>query len=393
MKDKKKQEHTLQNIANRLFYTLHMSRFPPIDLLELFLTHDCNFRCRYCFVGKKKKISMDFDTAKRAVDFIMSESRSPSLISIVYFGGEPLLKYSLIRKVTLYAEKKAKERSKEIMFGMTTNGALIDKSKIMFCARHKIRLLLSVDGDEATNDKNRKTADNKGTFRIVESKIPLIKRYQPWLGVRMTVCPSETVRLYDNFVFLLRKGINQFLIESNLSAKWARKELEEYKRQWQLIADLYTKKIAEKYPIRLTYFESDFAVTSKPNKDCWGCSGGRNAVTVAPSGEIYPCSHFLSSARKKSNDTWLLGNVKDGITDFDARRQLNCHTEKERPQCSVCRIKDFCTGGCPSENYDANKSIFNPHKLRCEFQKILVETVNNYPSVSKYAPKKILSKT
>ncbi len=387
------QERDLQKIAGRLFYNLHMSRFQPIDSIELFLTHGCNLRCRYCFVGRKKSISMGFGTAKRAVDLLLGESRSSKKVSIVYFGGEPFLKYDLIKRVTLYAKEKARAAGKEITFSMTTNGTLIDKKKMAFCARHQVKLLLSIDGDEATNDKNRRTADNQGTFRIIESRIPLIKRYQPWLGVRMTVCPSETAKLYDNFVFLLKKGVNQFLIEPNHSVEWARGDLKEYKRQWQLIADLYIKKAAEKYPIRLTYFESDFGSISKSSKNHWGCSGGRNAVTVSPSGNIYPCSHFLSSARRTSDDTWLLGNVKDGITDFDARSRLNCHTEKERPQCSVCRIKDLCAGGCPSENYDANKSIFNPRKLRCEFQKILVELVNNNPSASKYAPKKTCSKT
>jgi len=371
--------------ADTLFRGLRMRRFPAIDSLELFVTHDCNLRCRYCFVGKKKSVSMKFGTAKRAVDMLLRESRSAKAVTIVFFGGEPVLEYGLIKKVALYAEKKAKACGKQLTFHMTTNGTLIDKEKMAFFGRHKIRLLLSIDGDRQTHDKNRRTASGKGTFDTVESNIGLIKKHQSWLGVRMTVCPSETGKMFDNFLFLLRKGINQFIIEPNHTARWARRDLDEYARQWRLIADLYDKKTAEKYPLRLVYFENDFELITKANRHFWGCSGGRNGVTIAPSGDIYPCSHFLCSAEHKSDYTWLLGNVKDGISDLDARERLNRLEDDVRPKCSSCRIKDLCTGGCPSENYDTNKSVFEPCARRCEFQMILAGLLSGRTPTGKHA--------
>ncbi|MGQ9462849.1 MAG: radical SAM protein [Candidatus Fervidibacter sp.] len=57
----------------------------------MFLTEACNLRCDYCFVATKKGYKrMSRDVAKRAVDFLMKESREEREVTITFFGGEPL---------------------------------------------------------------------------------------------------------------------------------------------------------------------------------------------------------------------------------------------------------------------------------------------------------------
>ena len=61
------------------------------------LTHDCNMRCTYCYTGEKFRKEMSYDTASKAVDYCLKEaaSRKADLMEVVFFGGEPMIKYHI----------------------------------------------------------------------------------------------------------------------------------------------------------------------------------------------------------------------------------------------------------------------------------------------------------
>ena len=65
-----------------------------IKALCLHVSHDCNLRCRYCFAstgdfGTGHRMTMDFETAKKAIDFVVERSGKRRNIEIDFFGGEP----------------------------------------------------------------------------------------------------------------------------------------------------------------------------------------------------------------------------------------------------------------------------------------------------------------
>jgi uncharacterized protein len=92
--------------------------------MELILTDQCNLRCSYCFEKDKNPHNMTEETATAAVDFLMTESQQMPNVTILFFGGEPLLRFDLLKKVHAYATAEAAKRSKTIIWDMTTNGTL-----------------------------------------------------------------------------------------------------------------------------------------------------------------------------------------------------------------------------------------------------------------------------
>ncbi len=105
-------------------------RFPPITEMELMLTEECNHRCDYCFVeGKNPSNPMNRETARAAVDFLFQRSREKAELKILFFGGEPMLAFDLIRDIALYVEKKTAATGKKVSFDMTTNGTLFDEER------------------------------------------------------------------------------------------------------------------------------------------------------------------------------------------------------------------------------------------------------------------------
>ena len=87
---------------------------PPEDLvvkaLCLHAAHDCNLRCRYCFAGTGDfggdRGIMDLETGKKAIDFLLQASGSRRHVEIDYFGGEPLLNFSVVRELIEYGQEK-----------------------------------------------------------------------------------------------------------------------------------------------------------------------------------------------------------------------------------------------------------------------------------------------
>lgn len=86
----------------------------------LFLTSDCNMRCKYCYEGgDKKKNKLSMDMMYRAIDFC-EKTADGNEIDLTLLGGEPLLNRSVFIELMDYI------RSKDIKVSMTTNGTIWD---------------------------------------------------------------------------------------------------------------------------------------------------------------------------------------------------------------------------------------------------------------------------
>ena len=73
--------------------------------ITFIVTKDCQLACKYCYlVGKNDKERMSFETAKQAVDYILSHRNEFPESSVVwdFIGGEPFLEIDLIDKLCDY---------------------------------------------------------------------------------------------------------------------------------------------------------------------------------------------------------------------------------------------------------------------------------------------------
>lgn len=68
------------------------------------VTEDCNLRCKYCYITHKaSNKKMNFDTAKKFIDYILNGNiDKKEAVIIEFIGGEPLLEIDLIDKITDY---------------------------------------------------------------------------------------------------------------------------------------------------------------------------------------------------------------------------------------------------------------------------------------------------
>jgi uncharacterized protein len=93
--------------------------------LYLLVTQKCNLGCTYCLGDNPSYLnqhSMDFNTAKLALEKSARAMRPKGNIQIIYFGGEPLLNWKLIKQCIEFVEKELKPQFKvNFKHHVTTN--------------------------------------------------------------------------------------------------------------------------------------------------------------------------------------------------------------------------------------------------------------------------------
>ena len=148
--------------------------------LILEVTEDCNIRCTYCIYDEANSSErnhnanlMSKDSALKAINNFYKRTNGIEAY-LVFYGGEPLLNFWLIKQLVEYANVISDKR---IKFSLTTNGVALDENKFNFFVENEFKLTVSLDGPKFIHDSNRKTKNDKGTFDIVESNLRSLMKY------------------------------------------------------------------------------------------------------------------------------------------------------------------------------------------------------------------------
>lgn len=149
------------------------------------VTDACNLQCKYCGYSElyegyddREDSYLSFKKAKLMIDYLAEIWRREKLekvhqrLNIGFYGGEPLLNMDFVKEVILYA-KRLKDIGKTITHNMTTNAMLLDRH-MDFLAENKVRLLISLDGDEYGHSYRLDKAGNN-SFKRVMRNVRLLK--------------------------------------------------------------------------------------------------------------------------------------------------------------------------------------------------------------------------
>jgi len=307
---------------------------------------------------------MTMATAEKAVDLLMERAAFP-VVNITLIGGEPLLEFALIKQIVPYALEAARKRNLLVTWSVTTNGTLLNEEILRYFASYKINILLSMDGGATTHDRYRRDKSGQGTWHRIAEKIPLIKLYQPWLGVRMTVSTEAISTMHDDFRQLVDLGVNQFIIAPAQGAKrWDKEQIKQYGLQLVDILRDYHYLKRNGTPIFIEEFEKD-----EREVPSWGCRAGSTSLAVAPNGDISPCSKMLGLTSEEGK--YIVGNVNTGI-DLDKLEPLFNPINKQPQHCIHCTRK--CNGGCYAVNYEQTGDHFTASEENCLFWVVCQET-------------------
>ena len=355
---------------------LEFHKRPPLVEMELIVTYRCNLACDYCFM-RKQDLCMDKEIALQAVDFLLTYSKDHPFVNVTFFGGEPLLHLDLMGEVAAYVTERAKELGKKVNFTCTTNGTLLTEKALDFSNRFGFLYLLSLDGSEQAHNLHRRFPNGQGSFEVIISKLPLLKRRQGWLGARVTVTPETIGWLAEGVKELFELGINQFIIGLVHEADWDKETLSEIERQYDLLLEFYLWAKEKNLPLRMTMFEKSLDEVKRERKHFWGCGAGSGRIAVTGEGKIYPCSRFAGS----NDDRYVIGHIEEGFYKSKLPEALKAGAWA-RPKCVKCPFSDICSGGCPAVNLEATGSLYEPPKAYCAEVRAWAKAISKLPKIA-----------
>ena len=188
------------------------------------VTHSCQLSCSYCRVGKYPA-EMSPDVMDRSVDFLFTSASRD--VQLQFFGGEPLLRFELVRRGTERALAAAKRTGKRLRLMLTTNGLLLDEEKAGFLKRNGFTVEISCDGTAASQLATRGAAGKTGSDVPLRVMVGLAtaKKLELDYYVIMVVMPERVGGLLENFSYLAAAGHRRIQVNYALGAEWTDRQM------------------------------------------------------------------------------------------------------------------------------------------------------------------------
>ena len=315
---------------------------PIVKALCLNIAHDCNLACKYCFAsqgdyGGVKRELMSFDVAKRAVDFLISMSGPRQHCEIDFFGGEPLLNWDVVKQTVEYIESIQAQHNKIFKLTLTTNGVLLTQDKIDYVNEHNMSLVLSIDGREEVHNRMRPSAGGTDTYKTVAKN--LVNAVKQRDGREYYVRGTYTHNNLDfvkDVMAMSDLGFEHLSMEPVVGKEGEYvlrdEDLPILEKEYEKLADLYLQRQKDGWGEKFNFFHFRMDLYRGPcmAKRLRGCGAGHEYMAVVPNGDIYPCHQFVG------RDGYVLGNVYEGLKNFDIPREFRNTHVFTKPTCAAC---------------------------------------------------------
>ena len=348
-----------------------------VKALCLHIAHTCNLNCSYCFASQGKyhgdRALMSFEVGKRALDFLVENSKGRRNLEVDFFGGEPLMNFDVVKRLVAYARSIEKEAGKNFRFTLTTNGMLIDDDVIDFANRECSNVVLSLDGRKEIHDKYRVDYAGNGSWeRIVPKFQKLVEaRGGKNYYMRGTFTHANPDFLKD-IEKMLELGFTELSMEPVVGpesdpSSLTREDLPIVLEQYEKLAELMLERHREGNPFTFYHYMIDLKGGPCVYKRISGCGSGTEYMAVTPWGDLYPCHQFVGEEKFK------LGNVFDGVNNFEAQNDFAACNVYSRPECRDCWARLYCSGGCAANAYHSTGSVQGVYKYGCELFKKRME--------------------
>ena len=346
---------------------------PDVNLAYFILSERCNLACKYCFVGSDtcgKGISsvkdMSLDVAEKAIDVFARQLEQSDCdytkneSNIIFFGGEPLLKFDVLKYVVQRIKEISKTRPvlRNTNTAIITNGTLLNEDKITALNDMGVAVSISIDG--FTKEANAMRVDNAGveTFERVLHILEIYKKLNvdaPSLSVTLT---KKTIEDLPSMVDLVRNfnvqgfGYNVLLKRDN-----SQDDIEYYEAASDFIIDSFLAlRKHGVYEDRIMRKLNAFANSKIHYSDCGATSGGQ--ILFAPDGRIGICQGLMANSENYVANVWDENFI---ASKHDAWKNWSRLIPIYNDECLSCEALGICGGGCP-----VNAKATDPkHRMNC----------------------------
>ncbi len=348
-----------------------------VKALCLHIAHDCNLACRYCFAEEGeyhgRRALMSFEVGKAALDFLIANSGNRRNLEVDFFGGEPLMNFDVVKRLVAYGREQELLYNKKFRFTLTTNGVLLNDEVMEFANREMANVVLSIDGRKEVNDRMRPFRKGAGSYDLIVPKFQKLaeSRNQDRYYVRGTFT-HHNLDFSEDVLHLADLGFEQISVEPVVAPpeeEYALREedIPQLLEQYDKLAVEMLRRHRQGKDFNFFHFMIDLEGGPCVAKRLSGCGSGTEYLAVTPWGDFYPCHQFVG------NETFLMGNVTEGIKNTQIQEEFKSCNVYAKEKCKNCFAKFYCSGGCAANSYNFHGSITDAYDIGCELQKKRIE--------------------
>jgi len=352
---------------------------PRISVLYLVVTDDCNFACSYCAVESRfaEPTVHTRLTASHASQAILLfrkyVDRSAPRPRIVFYGGEPMLNFELIKSATNLVEHLIKrgDLPQTTRIHVITNGSLLTDQSATWLAQHQIQVSVSMDGRQFAHDSSRKLRSGHGTFdlalrgyRCLQSK-----------GIRPSISWTITEENVDHLLPDVEWIVDE--LDPPAMGFTIRIDTPGHVRTTDRFVMEATQALLACFQLLRSRGISEDRVTRKARslasgqiwiKDCAGCG---NQLVISPHGRIGVCQAYTATGSCFPGD---LNQSEPFNPSLDpVFREWSNRSPLSMPACYSCIALGNCGGGCPAGAECVSGSIWCPDERFCVFSRATLE--------------------
>jgi uncharacterized protein len=352
------------------------------------VTEDCQLRCRYCYlVGKNSHHRMDFEVARRTVDYLLRERELFDDKSVIwdFIGGEPFLEIELINRISDYIKRRLYEEDhpwfNSYRFSFSTNGIMYDDPRVRKYIeknRSHVSIGITIDGTKEKHDLQRVYPSGRGSYDDVVRNIPLWLHDFPKSSTKVTVSHNDLPYITESVLHLFGLGIRQ--VNSNVVFEDAWQEGDDLVFEEQLVrlADAIVDG-GWHQGYNCSFFAEFIGKPLDPVRDNRNWCGAGRMLAVDYQGNFYPCVRFAPFSLRQAAPR-VIGNCWQGIDQNRLRPFLALdRLSQSPPECIECEVASGCAW-CQGWNLDASATgtIYQRATHICKMHKARVRANNYY---------------
>lgn len=334
--------------------------------IYLMLGGACDFHCRHCLQHDTHN-SIKKHPSAETIRFIQHLANIrprgirgiPGKVSVVFFGGEPLLYADAI------AETIDQVARDNIRWSVITNGSRLSDSMVDFLNTRHIHVALSNDGAETAKIRDKNFLDDPdfcARFARLESRSICLTLhayshdlYKNWdyLAARVGNIPISYERLVLSWD--MPKDIYAYDLAAwkNTCAAVVDKLLTAWKASNENLSGLREAEFINPYVNNVLTF-------MRGKAEYPACTAYRKNINIDLDGNMYLCHNGFSRFERCTTDGAKI--AKEAQILFSGIRGR--HLQHGKP-CLGCAARPVCHEGCPFSPWGEGQA------MQCEFMKIL----------------------
>lgn len=338
---------------------------PSINNLTVYVTEQCNLRCKHCAVVEGK-MPDDILTTEDIFQLIDSFKDISEKGSISFLGGEPFLHQDMVAIL-----KRACESAPRVV--VSTNGSFVtDEIARELAPYSNLEIQVSLDGaDPAVHDFVRGRKSFEKTWKAIDRFLKAGIKKNLTIATTLTRSALEQVQTLIDQCDHKQVGTLRFLNLNKMKAArthWDKiaPDPEEWKRTLRYL--LFEASTRPNAVTEVSASFPGFVPNRKSTKDHW-CPIGETLI-VSSQKEVYNCPSLQMPLMNPGNlEKESIQEIASGKANAETRRWMLDRVNQVE-ECRVCNWRNFCGGGCTAFMAHRSGSVLKNDEL-CEFRRDL----------------------